>query len=266
VAPFDPWVEYYDLLQRGVEGDVEFYVAQALRANGRTLELGCGTGRICIPMAMSGADVTGLDNSPAMLQFCREKYGMAGEMKGRLEVVEADMRDFDLGEQFAFIAMPYRAFMHLLEPGEQKDCLSCVRRHLKPGGLFILNTWAARPSSIAPYLGAGNGAFRLVDRHVDPDGRNRVLHYCASTYDEWSQLLREDHLFHELEVDGTISRSTSLEMVRAWTTPREMELLVTLCRFDVEAVFGNFTCSPFGRHSTEMIWVLRPTSSIQSPA
>ena len=265
MAPFDLWADYYDLLQRGVAGDVEFYVAQALRANGRTLEIGCGTGRICIPMAMSGVDVAGLDNSPAMLQRCREKFGVVGETKGRLQVIEADMRDFALDEQFAFIAMPYRAFMHLLEPGEQRGCLACVRRHLAPDGLFILNTWAARPSSIAPYLGAQSGALRLVDKHTDPDGQTSVHHYCASTYDEWTQILREDHIFHELDTDGTIVCSTPLEMVRAWTTPREMELLVALAGFDVEAVFGDFDCAPFTRRSTEMIWVLRPSSPGKVP-
>lgn len=263
MAPFDPWAEYYDLIQRGVEGDVEFYVAQALRAKGRTLEIGCGTGRVCIPMAMSGVDVAGLDNSRAMLEQCREKLEFIGDTKGRLQLIEADMRDFTLGEQFGFIAMPYRAIMHLLNPSDQRSCLACVRRHLAPDGLFIFNTWAARPSSIAPFIGASSGALRLVDKHTDENGQGGVMHYCASTYDEWAQLLGEDHLFHELDAEGAVVRSTSLAMVRAWTTPREMELLVALSGFEVEAVFGDFACGPFDRRSTEMIWVLRPAMSVE---
>ncbi len=257
MAPFDLWVDYYDVLQKGIEGDVEFYVAQALRADGRTLELGCGTGRICIPMAMSGVDVVGLDHSPAMLQRCREKYDAAGPTTGHLELVEADMGDFSLDRKFAFIAMPYRTFMHLLEPVEQQECLRAVRRHLAPGGLFVLNTWAARPSTIAPHLGPQKGMLRLVDKYRDPAEGNGLLHYCASTYDEWSQLFREDHIFHEMDPMGAILRMTSLEMVRAWTTPREMEFLVQLCGFEVDAVFGDFSCAPFTRGSTEMIWALR---------
>lgn len=260
LALFELWAEYYDSFQRGVKGDVEFYVAQALRAGGRTLEIGCGTGRICIPMAMSGVDVVGLDNSAAMLERCREKFDSVAPTAGRLHLVEADMRDFELEERFAFIAMPYRTFMHLLEPGDQRTCLAAVRKHLKPDGLFILNTWAARPSAIAPFLGTQNGALRLVDRSENADDDLVLHHYCASTYDEWTQQLREDHVIHELDLSGAVIRSTAMAMVRAWTTPHEMELLVALSGFEVEAVFGDFECTPFSRTSTEMIWILRPAS------
>ena len=57
---FDAWAKYYDLIHQGLDGEAEFYIGQAARARSRTLELGCGTGRICIPMAMSGCDVVGV--------------------------------------------------------------------------------------------------------------------------------------------------------------------------------------------------------------
>lgn len=258
MGAFNAWVGYYDVLQKGIAGDVEFYVAQALQAKGRTLEIGCGTGRICIPMAMSGVDVVGLDNSPAMLARCREKFESVAPVSGRLELVEADMVDFTLEEMFGFIAMPYRTFMHILNPNEQIVCLTNLRKHLRPDGLLILNTWAARPSAIAPWLGAQNGAMRLVDRYEDPESDFVLHHFCASVYDEWAQVLREDHLIQELDSDGAVIRSTALDMIRAWTTPREMGLLVQLAGFQVDAVLSDFAGAPFSNGSTEMIWVLRP--------
>lgn len=257
MAAYDDWSEYYDLLQRGLPGDVEFYVGQAIRAGGETLEVGCGTGRIAIPMAMSGVNVTGLDDSRSMLDRCRATKRAAGSIPGRLKLVKADMKSFDLGCEFDFIAMPYRTFMHLLDPFEQRQCLETIWRHLKPGGLFIFNTWAARPSAIAPFLGPHCGAMRLVSREEERDGERGLLHYCASTYDEWTQLLREDHVIQELDAKGRIVKTTTLPMVRAWATPRELELLVALCGFEVEAAFGDFDCGPFTRSSTEIIWVLR---------
>ena len=257
MATFDDWSQYYDLLHRGIPGDVEFYVGQAVRAGGRTLEIGCGTGRIAIPMAMSGVDVTGLDDSKPMLDRCRARKRAIGSTSGRLKLVRADMKSFDLGCEFDFIAMPYRTIMHLLGPEEQRQCLETVRRHLKPEGLFILNTWAARPSVIAPFLGPKSGEVRLVSREAGEEGGGTILHYCASTYDEWTQLLREDHMIQELDAKGRIVKTALLPMVRAWTTPRELGLLLSLCGFEVEAVFGDFACAPFTRSSTEMIWALR---------
>ena len=53
--------------------DVDFFVEYSRKTKGRILELGCGTGRVLIPIAISGCEVTGLDISPYMLRKCREK-------------------------------------------------------------------------------------------------------------------------------------------------------------------------------------------------
>ena len=60
MAEFDAWARYYDLIHEGLPGEAEFFVGQAARLGGQTLELGCGTGRLAVAMAMSGADVVGL--------------------------------------------------------------------------------------------------------------------------------------------------------------------------------------------------------------
>ena len=116
MTEFDAWAPYYDLVHKGLPGEAEFYVGQAVRLGGETLELGCGTGRIAIPMAMSGVCVRGLDNSPAMLEMCREKHRAVGETPGALTLIEGDMRDFSLDKRFGFVALAYRTFMHLLTP------------------------------------------------------------------------------------------------------------------------------------------------------
>ncbi len=58
---------FYDSYLMGLPGDVAFYIEQARKAGSPVLELGCGTGRILIPVAEAGIDIVGLDNSPAML-------------------------------------------------------------------------------------------------------------------------------------------------------------------------------------------------------
>ena len=92
---FDGWAPYYDLIHKGLPGEAEFYVGQAVRIGGPTLELGCGTGRVAIPMAMSGVDVIGLDLSPRMLELCREKSEAVSPLQGSIELVEGDMATFD---------------------------------------------------------------------------------------------------------------------------------------------------------------------------
>jgi SAM-dependent methyltransferase len=58
---------YYDLDLRDDPGDLDLYLALAARTGGPVLELAAGSGRIAVPLAAAGYQVTGVDNDPAML-------------------------------------------------------------------------------------------------------------------------------------------------------------------------------------------------------
>ena len=261
MAEFDNWAVYYDIIHQGLPGEAEFYIGHALRTAGPILELGCGTGRICIPMAMSGAAVTGMDISSGMLEICREKMAAAAPLSGPLEVLQGDMRDFSLDTTFQAIYLPYRTFMHLLTPQDQIACLRCVHRHLKSDGVVILNLWAARPSSIAAALNDPSlERFQLVGEHYLPDEALSLLHFYTAKYDEYRQWIIEEHRIQEKDEQGELLHNEALSLTRAWLTPREMEHLVRYCGFEVEALLGDFDANAFGPESKEMIWVLRKAS------
>lgn len=256
MAEYDPWAPYYDLVHPGLPGEAEFYVGQAVRAGADTLELGAGTGRIALPMAMSGIHVTALDVSRAMLQVCREKLEQLGPLPGRVELVEADMRNFDLGRTFPLLVMAYRTFMHLLTVRDQEQSLAAVARHLDEDGRFMLNVWAARPSRIAA-LQRVQAVWRLAGEW-EVDGRGgRLRHFQRARYDEHRQWIREEHRLEEVGARGQVRRRELLPLTRAWQTPREMEHLLARCGFQMEACFGDFECARFQANSTEMVWVLR---------
>jgi ubiquinone/menaquinone biosynthesis C-methylase UbiE len=125
--------------------DIPFYVELARQAAERgeaVLELGCGTGRVTIPMAQVGADVTGLDSSPAMLDIARAKAQQAGVA---VTWVEGDMANFELGRMFGLVTIPFRSFLHLVTDEEHRECLAAIHRHLVPGGQVALNFYV--PSS-----------------------------------------------------------------------------------------------------------------------
>ena len=88
-------VELYDSYVDDWLGEIDFYHAFARQAQAHeeaVLEVACGTGRVAIRLAQAGAQVTGLDHSPAMLEVAQSKSaGMAN-----IHWVQADMRDFDL--------------------------------------------------------------------------------------------------------------------------------------------------------------------------
>src|SRR6202022_294603 len=131
---------------RTPSGDVEFYRALARESGGPVLELGCGSGRVLLPIARAGSDCTGLDSSDAMLRELARK-----SPPGNLRLVPGAMQEFDLGSRFAFIYSAFRSFQHLLTVEDQLSCLRAVRRHLAPGGLFALDVFAPKLERIVVF-------------------------------------------------------------------------------------------------------------------
>ncbi len=252
MAEFDSWAFCYDVLHPGLPGEAEFYVATAAGRGGDTLELGCGTGRIAIAMAMSGVRVTGLDLSGEMLAVCAEKLAAVGPVSGSLNLVRGDMRRFRLDRRFPLIVMPYRTLMHCLTPAEIRDCLGCVREHLAPGGEFILNVWAARPAALARH-GVEPGAFVLDGRHPLP-GRRVLEHWIQVWRDGRKRLLHERHRVFEIGPRGGIYHQAEMALTRRWITRGEMARLTKESGFRVNAVLGNFFGAPYQSGSDEMIW------------
>lgn len=258
MAAFDCWANYYDLIHQGLPGEAEFYVGQAVRIGGPTLELGCGTGRIAIAMAMSGVDVTGLDDSKGMLDVCRARLKAVGELSGSVKLVQQDMSAFSLPGKFCFVAMAYRSFMHLHRPKQQRECLNLVRKHMEDDGVFILNTWVPKASVLAADRShSGDNGFDFIGEYPLSEPVALLRHYHRASYDEFRQRIVEEHLLQEVDEDGDLLQSTTLPLIRVWTTPREMDNLVRLCGFAVEALFGDFDCNPLDDSSAEMIWVLK---------
>lgn len=256
MSEYDVWAPWYDIIHRGLPGEAEFYVGQAVRHGGPVLDIGCGTGRIAIPAAMSGVEVLGLDISGTMLDLCETKLEAVGDLPGSVELLLGDMRDFVPERRFGLALMAYRTFMHLLEPEDQLAALACARDALEPGGTLILNLWAASPELIAPLVGPTGGVLRLVGRHRFEDGSG-LVHYRATRCEPEGQRIHEEHLLHELDESGQIEGSHALSMERAWLTLREMGHLVARAGFEVGALFGDFDCGPVGGSNQEMIWVLR---------
>ncbi|HEY6091913.1 MAG TPA: class I SAM-dependent methyltransferase, partial [Gemmatimonadales bacterium] len=125
--------------------DVDFYVEEAKAAGGPALEIGCGTGRILIPTARAGVTITGLDGSTEMLARARAKLAAEpAPVRQRATLVQADMRDFELGARFALITAPFRVVQHLITAEDQQRFLAAVRRHLAPGGRLVFDVFNPR--------------------------------------------------------------------------------------------------------------------------
>ena len=136
---WDDYAAFYDWENARTVGrrDVEFWRGVAARVGGRTLELGCGTGRVLVPLARSGIDIVGIDRSTPMLARARGRLRRS-KLKGRAALVRGDVRDLPFTGPAAFdlVVAPYGILQSLLRDRDLATTLAAVARVLAEGGLF----------------------------------------------------------------------------------------------------------------------------------
>lgn len=245
---YDISAHYYDLAPLyQARADKDFYLARARVARGPVLELGCGTGRILIPIAQAGVEITGLDASPAMLEICRQR--LATEHLTAATVL-GDMRSFDLGRPFALITIPFRPFQHLLDPPEQIACLECVRRHLAPEGRFIFDVYDPRLDMLMREDGE-----EFVDfDFTGSDGRAMRRLVKRLSHDRPRQVVHMELIFVDLQ---TNERRATAPLTMRYFFRYEVEHLLARCGFEVLEVLGDFDGSPVGAVARELIFVAK---------
>ncbi|MBM4257697.1 MAG: class I SAM-dependent methyltransferase [Deltaproteobacteria bacterium] len=248
---------FYDFHSLGVEGDVQFYLEEARKAHAPVLEIGCGTGRILLPIAQAGAPVVGLDRSADMLAVLRQKLARLGpDVQARVELFEGDMRDFSLDRQFKLITIPYRAFLHLLTPKAQRQALECIREHLADDGHLILNIFDPSLEMITSSLGLAGVTLKRDTEFIHPETGNQVIVWYTGQYDPEVQLLTAYFIFEEIDKDGKVIQKTYNPLSLRYVYRYEMRYLLELSGYKVESLYGDFQRGPF-RYGGERIWVVR---------
>jgi SAM-dependent methyltransferase len=236
--------------------DVAFYTERALKFGGSVLELGCGTGRIAVPLAEAGLQITGLDISPRMLERAEQKRStLPPDRRSLLRLVPGDMTNFDLHQQFPLIIIPFRPFQHLMTVPEQLQCLDCVRRHLSIGGRLIMDffqTDAARmhdPSFLEPHF---------VAEYEMSGGRKVRLTECIAAFHRAEQRNDVEMAFEVTTADGRVERHVFAFTFRYFFR-YEVEHLLARSGFKITELFGDFDGSPLIDDSPEMIFVAEGT-------
>lgn len=141
-APFYDWENARTLGRR----DVPFWRTVARGARGSVLELGCGTGRIAVPLARAGVTLVGVDRSDAMLARARRRVSRAG-LTRRVRLIRGDIRHLPFGaSSFSTVLAPYGVLQSLLRERDLAAALTSVRNVLESGGTFGLELVADLPA------------------------------------------------------------------------------------------------------------------------
>jgi SAM-dependent methyltransferase len=239
--------------------DVAFFVDAATAAGSPILEIGCGTGRVLIPTARAGFGIVGLDASPRMLAVCRERLqSESAEVQGRVQLVEADMRAFDLGRTFSLITLPFRPFQHLITVQDQRACLGTIRRHLMDQGRLILDLFNPSLDALAGF--EEGKEFGDEPEFTVPDGRRVVRRHKIVAHDRFAQVNHVELIYYVTHQDGRTERLVHSFPMR-YLFRFEVEHLLARCGFEVEHLYSGYDKSAVGStYPGELVFVSRKSA------
>ncbi|MCQ3936738.1 MAG: class I SAM-dependent methyltransferase [Chloroflexi bacterium] len=235
----------YDSENYDFEPDGPFILDLAKQLEGSVLELGCGTGRLTIPLAQHGVNITGLDVVPGMIEFAKQK---SGDMP--INWIEADVRDFHLGRKFSLIFEAGSVFHHMLTRQDQEAYLARVREHLEDDGRLEVNILFPK----SKYLVSGSEEEEwFTTQH--PDGYE-VRVSGIDIYDDLRQVKTETAYRRWQDANGKEMQLVAPLSLR-YVFPQEMEALIYYNGFEIVDRYGDFDKQPVTNESRQIIYVFR---------
>ena len=251
VDDFDIFARFYDPDLGDLDADLQMYQQFAARCDAPILELGCGTGRVLIPLARQGYRITGIDASAAMLDRAREKVAVEA-LHERVTLVEQEMGELELEERFNLAFAALNSFAHLHTTDDQLAALARIRHHLNPGGLLVLDMFNP---DLARLLDT-SGQVALARVMDGPGEDQRTMRFYTDEVDLGRQIIHTTYIVDEIDAEGQVRRTLFPFSLR-YVFRYELELLLRHAGFEVEAFYGSYDLEPFSGQSEKLIAVAR---------
>jgi SAM-dependent methyltransferase len=237
-APFYDWENAQTLARR----DVPFWQRLAAAQQGRVLELGCGTGRLTIPVARAGADIIGIDRSEPMLQRARQRLRRA---RASALLLRGDIRHlpFRRRTRFALVMAPYGMLQSLTSDRDLRATMAAVHGVLPRGGLFAIDLVPDLPR------------WDEYDRRVSLSGRRgggRIKLTESVRQDRRKGLTIFDQEYEERRASKTTVNRFSLTF-RTISIP-QMRRHLEVAGFSVDALLGDYDGGPLDLRAD--VWII----------
>jgi len=245
VPEYDPLSDLYDL-EYTHDHDLPFWLSLAEREAGPAIEWGAGTGRLAVPLAAAGHDVTAVELSGPMVERGERKSGSVGWVVG-------DMRSVNPGRRYGLAICAFNSLLCLKGIDDALAFLRNAHEHLVPGGLLGVEVSAFSPEELVDP--PGGPALHHDFTRVLPNGQ--LDRFSVSRYDATTQLMEMQLFYERYDASGTLENRRAHDLTIRITHRDELDLMLRLAGFEVEAVFGGFEDEPFTSTSDHLIVLAR---------
>ncbi len=253
------FAEFYDMLHANCQ-DQTIY-PELLRPFGRrVLELGCGTGRVAIPLAQAGYQVTGIEKEEDMLALMEQK----AYPRENLRVVREDARSFVLTERFDAVLLTCNFLNHFIEAEDALSVLQRCREHLAPNGVVIID--CSTPE--VRFMVQSHGQTETL---TFPTNRGTVIKdEFQARYDFVRQVEEDRIILEEYAGEERIRRAETQETL-TWYFPREIRMLARAAGLRVIRETDRLTAQApaaiLSDASPQMVfWLARAAAEEETPS
>jgi len=248
---WDDYADYYDWENAQTVGkrDIAFWKRMSSPVKGPILELGCGTGRVALPVARHGATVIGIDRSESMLSRARVRVSRS-RLSKRVKLIRGDIRHLPFPDQsFPLVMAPYGILQSLLDEKLLSATLKQVNRVLTKNGTFGLELVADLPAwdeytkrkSLTGTRGPNGKPIALIES-VRQDRRNHITR------------------FEQEFVEGRGKSATSRKFTLAFRTLTVPQMVQRLEKSGMEVtdLLGDYQGGPWDLRADVWIILARP--------
>ncbi len=244
---WDDYARFYDWENARTLGrrDVPFWLRMTGVVEGPVLELGCGTGRITMPLAHEGVHVVGIDRSGEMLARARRR--VRRQQRGRRpELIRSDIRHLPFAAaSFQLVMAPYGILQSLLSERDLTTTLSEVARVVETEGMFCLELVADLPSW-------GEHAKRISLRGLRSRGGTHVTLLESVRQDKAKGLTIFDQEF--VERKGRAVRRHMFALTFRTLSVPQMTRRLEKAGFQVEMRLGDYQGGPWDPEAE--VWII----------
>lgn len=237
----------YDFIHEILTQDIEFFKTE-LKGYENVLELGCGTGRILLPLIEAGFQCSGLDISKEMLAICKEKMLAQNVDTQKNQLMLGNMKSFKIERKFDAVIIPFNTFLYMATYEEQLSCLQSIYTHLEENGKFILDVF--NPLYILSNRQEGVLYHELSKFH---ESRQSLINFYSSffyedNYFHWNQF------FEEMTSSGVTKFFRKMILKAFFET--ELRALAQFTGFRVQNVYGSYKKDKTHRQGPNLLAIL----------
>lgn len=242
---FKKFAKYYDIIYgadayQDLPGEIEFYLNESRKSKGRVLEIGCGTGRIYLPLMSAGLPIDGIDISIEMLEILKLK---AGFFKGKAHAKVGDMTKLNVKEKYSLVIIPLNSLHHITQQKLILKTLKNIFKALKPKGKLIFSTqfYTKEILNLKKYTFAEH--YEKLDWGIEID---LYLKYVKS-----KQILKERFIVKDTNV-GKLQKFDLMDLY--CFEKKELEKLLITAGFQKIQTYKDFKYTPYKKTSDLALW------------